>query len=314
MTSDKPILHYPVRGLCGVFGYSRQAYYKQSKREQSASIDLKLKLVKKVFNVRNKMPTAGCRFIHGEMGPGWPYGRDKTERMLLNMGFGVRYPKNLRRTTKPGSIVYPNLILGMEINDLNKVWQSDLTFFYTADGKVNYLIFIMDVYSQRIVGHGAFRSYPASVFVTVLNKAINTRKGCDLSGLIFHSDRGSQYGSKLFGNRLKHHGIIPSMGVYSWENPYAEKCNDLIKNGYLEQWNPNNMKELVVALNRAVNNHNKYQRKRTRQDMTPIDFEQYVAQCPSNKRMRITLKPKQKYVYRLVKHKTQSDINNFEDL
>lgn len=292
-----------MKVLCEIFGRSRQAYYKWPKM-QSSEVELRIILVEQVLKSRKKNPTAGCRYVYDDMPKDWPWGRDKTEQALLNMGFAVRYPKNKIRTTKPGSRIYPNLIYGLKVTTINKVWQGDMTYIYTLDGKTNYLIFITDVYSQAVVGHGAYNSYPATAFVEVLKGAIKRRGGKKLKGLIHHSDRGSQYGSLMYSTELRNYGILQSMCKYSWENPYAEKTNDLIKNGYLENWAPRNLKDLRLLLNRAVNNHNKLKRKPKLGKLTPNDIETKLRNNPIISPFELTLKPTQQWDMILTKTST----------
>lgn len=292
---------YSVKVLCEIFGRSRQAYYKKLKTQVN-DWELRIDLVETVLKCRKENPTAGCRYVYDDMPKDWPWGRDKTERALLNMGFAVRYPKNKIRTTKPGSRTYPNLIYGLQVSTINKVWQGDMTYIHTLDGQTNYLIFLTDVYSQAVVGHGAYSSYPATAFVEVLKRAIKTRGGEKLRGLIHHSDRGSQYGSLLYSKELHNYGILQSMCKYSWENPYAEKTNDLIKNGYLENWAPRNLKELRLLLNRAVNNHNKLKRKPKLGRLTPNAIETKLRDNPIISPFVLTLKPTQQWDMMLTKN------------
>ncbi len=291
---------YNVSQLCSTFGHTRQAFYKP-RVSLAFQNEVRIKLVEKIFECRKVRPTAGCRYIYDELPEDWPWGRDKTEQALLEMGFRVRYPTNTVKTTKPGSTVFSNLILGYKIKSINKVWQADLTYFFTQDGNTCYLILITDVYSQLIVGCGAYVSYPASVVLEVLQRAIKKRGGANLKGLIHHSDRGSQYGSELYQRELQRYEIIPSMCKYSWENPFAEKTNDLIKNGYLVAWAPKDIKELRKLLNRAVNNHNRRQRKQKLGNLSPMQFESELLKNSGTNAYELCLKPTEQWDYILAK-------------
>lgn len=296
---------YYVSQLCSAFGHSRQAYYKPQVSSECEN-EIRIKLVEKLFDCRKVRPTTGCRYIYNELPKDWPWGRDKTEQALFDMGFRVRYPSNTIKTTKPGSNVFPNLILGLKVKAINKVWQADLTYFYPQSGKTCYLILITDVYSQLIVGYGAYEFYPAEVVLEVLQRAIKKRGSANLKGLIHHSDRGSQYGSDVYQKELQKHQIIPSMCKYSWENPYAEKTNDLIKNGYLNPWAPKDLKELRMLLNKAVNSHNKFQRKQKLGNLSPIQFEKELLKNNGIKDYELFLKPSEQWDYVL---KNKSNIS-----
>jgi len=291
MSTQSDVGNYSVLRLCACFGYTRQAYYKYTPNDPCLKSQLQIKAIKVLSAARSIRPSMGCRQVYKYMDDDWPYGRMKTERMLQDMGYRVRYTRSLVKTTKPGARVFPNLILGYVVNNINKVWQSDITYYYTQDGIVNYLIFITDVYSQRIIGHGAFRNYPAEVCVKVLRVAFTTRKSDDLHDLIHHSDKGSQYGSNLYLDVLKEKNILSSMCLYSWANPYAEKTNDLIKNGYLKHWTPRNLHHLRKLLDKAVYNHNHYQQKEALGGLSPIEYEKLIENQRPNQRRQLTLKP-----------------------
>ena len=228
----------------------------------------------------------------------WSYGRQKTEKMLLNLGFRVKRKRKRVITTTPGEVQLPNKTLGLKITGANQLWSSDMTYLYTRNGKVNYLIFIVDCYSQKIISHGVYSDYPAENFLEVLNKAVRLRPEANLKKLVFHSDRGSQYGSKLFRDRLKQLGITQSMCIYSWENAIAEKTNDLIKNRYLSHWEPANINELREMTKRAVKHHNTKATKRKLGRMSPAQYEAMLTECQVSQTKII--KPLKQYGYKLV--------------
>lgn len=107
-----------------------------------------------------------------------------------------------------------------------------------------YTIYLTAVYSQEIVGYGAYSTNQAINYVEVMRQAIRRAKsnGQSLKGLIHHSDGRKEYESVLYKTLCNSHDIKQSMCMYSYENPYAEKTNDLINNGYLNIWRPNNWK------------------------------------------------------------------------
>lgn len=253
-------------------------------------------LSESALNARKTCPALGCRYLwENHMPEGWPFGRRKTEQLLIKLGFRVQRKSQRVVTTKPGSYIVPNLLHGHKVSGCNQVWVSDMTYYTTKDGTRNYLIFIADVYSQKIIAHGTYIDYPAERFLEVLNKAISSQKGVDWTKLIHHSDRGSQYGSNLYTERLAEMGIKQSMAKYSWENPLAEKVNDLIKNRYLVYWEPTNTKELKRMVGKAVYNHNRYAKKKKFGNKTPIELEKQGLDS-----WELILKPLKQYEYKLV--------------
>lgn len=86
----------------------------------------------------------------------------------------------------------------------NQVWAGDMTYLRTHQGWL-YLAIVMDLYSRKIIGWAMDKRMTTDLVARAMQMAITLRK--PMQGLIFHSDRGSQYTSKRFGNLLKQHGI-----------------------------------------------------------------------------------------------------------
>lgn len=112
----------------------------------------------------------------------------------------------------------------------NHKWVCDFTYCSTWSGVV-YVAFVTDVFSRRIVGWKAARSMTANLVIDALNMAAWSRRGCDLAGLICHSDAGSQYTSLAHTERLEDIGAAPSIGTVadSFDNAMAESVNALFK-------------------------------------------------------------------------------------
>ena len=112
------------------------------------------------------------------------------------------------------------------------MWVADLTYVRTWSGFV-YVAFITDVYSRRIVGWQASRSLKTDLALHALEQAIwdRQRAGDDLGGLVHHSDRGVQYLSVRYTERLADNGVVNSVGSRgdSYDNALAESINGLYK-------------------------------------------------------------------------------------
>ncbi len=104
---------------------------------------------------------------------GW--GRDKVEQLLLNSGYRVFYRRRFKKTTDHRrEFYYPNLIEGMELNDMNQVVQTDITYYRIGE-QFYYLTFLIDVYSRRIVGHAVSKSLHAQANIRALTKMLQLR-------------------------------------------------------------------------------------------------------------------------------------------
>jgi hypothetical protein len=186
----------------------------------------------------------------------------------------VQFPVNFKRTTYSiGKFYHPNLIEGLQINRINQVWQSDITYFEVND-RFYYLVFIIDVYSRRIIGWNADYSLWANANISALGQAIASRSE-SLDGLIHHSDRGSQYIDKGYSELLKSHKIRLSMCKYAWENAYCERVNGIIKNEYMKKWHIQGFNQLKQALTKAVYAYNHGRpHNNLPQRLTPVKFEE----------------------------------------
>ena len=112
----------------------------------------------------------------------------------------------------------------------NVLWVSDFTYVATWAGFV-YVAFVIDAYARRIVGWRASRTAHASFVLDALEQALHDRRPIHRGGLVHHSDRGSQYVSIKYTERLAEAGIEPSVGSVgdSYDNALAETINGLYK-------------------------------------------------------------------------------------
>lgn len=264
-------MSYSLNALYRELGVSKQSVHQA--RQRQALFDNELEtLVKEADLLKSDHPGCGVEKMYYTLKPK-TMGRDKFCEILLSLGYGVKKVKNHRRTTIPGHISYPNLIEGMEVTRPFQVIQSDITYF-DLNGRFYYLVFIIDVYTREILGYHVSDNMRAESNLKALNMALK-KMDFEKEGLILHSDRGSQYGSNLYTNRLKKKGIHISMGLIATDNAYAERVNGIIKNEYLKLWKINDEQDLKNKVKKAVNNYNQ-KRMHRGFDMkhSPVEFYQ----------------------------------------
>lgn len=139
-------------------------------------------------------------------------------------GVAARQRKNFRVTTdsKHKLPVAPNrLDRQFEVKKPNEVWVSDISYVWTAQGWL-YLAIVLDLFSRQIVGWAMDRRINRKLVMSALRMAIWRRR--PLSGVMFHSDRGSKYCSHDFQRLLKTHQMICSMSRKGdcWDNAVVE--------------------------------------------------------------------------------------------
>jgi putative transposase len=112
----------------------------------------------------------------------------------------------------------------------NALWVADFTYVSTWQGHL-YVAFVIDVYARRIVGWKVSSTMRTDFVLDALEQALHARKPFDQGGLIHHSDRGSQYVSIRYTERLAEVGIEASVGSIgdSYDNALAETINGLYK-------------------------------------------------------------------------------------
>ena len=128
----------------------------------------------------------------------------------------------------------------------NQLWVSDFTYVSTWQGWV-YVAFVIDVFSRRIVGWRQSSSMHTDFVLDALEQALYDRKPSEEDGLIHHSDRGSQYLSIRYSERLAEAGIEPSVGSKgdSYDNALAETINGLYKAEIIHRRGPWRTKQAV---------------------------------------------------------------------
>ena len=256
--------------MCGI---SKQAHFKARRKRQMRE-RLEHDIVTSAATLRAAHPVMGCRKMYAVLGDQFAVGRDRFEAILLANGFRVRFPRNYVKTTKPfKGDGFDNLISGKQLSGIDQVWQSDIAYIKVA-GRHYYLVFIVDVYSRRILGYQVNHHMMAIANIKALKQAIRVRGKQVFDGLIHHSDRGAQYIDKAYLALQEKHHIATSMAKHCWENAYVERVNGIIKNEYLRPMELKSPHSLQRALKRAVWLYN-YKRPHLRLPgkMTPVDFE-----------------------------------------
>lgn len=260
-----------MKDVYEVAGISKQAVHQYRSRSlQRATIAYQF--FEQADKIRKDHPGAGCRTMAKDLRcKGW--GRDKIEELLLCNGYRLHYPVNYVSTTySQADVYYPNLIEGLELREINRVVQTDITY-YRAGAKFYYVVFLIDVYSRRIVGYAVNKTLEAEGNIKALKMLLKTRKGGQLNKLIHHSDRGSQYIDQEYRQLLNDNGITPSMCKAAWENAYTERINRTIKEEYLDRWIIKDYETLSKSVDKAVKHYNNKRKHKNIGDKSPVQFE-----------------------------------------
>lgn len=155
------------------------------------------------------------------------------ERLMKQLGLrGVRRGKRVRTTIPDVSAPRPldRVNRQFKADRPNQLWVSDFTYVSTWQGWL-YAAFVIDVFARRIVGWRVSSSMTTDFVLDALEQALYARRPHNDGTLIHHSDRGSQYVSIRYSERLTEAGIEPSVGSRgdSYDNALAETINGLYK-------------------------------------------------------------------------------------
>ncbi len=222
--------------LCGLLGYSKQAYYKrigyigQHYLEESLVIDLvkKKRKIWKKGSGRNLHAALQEDFKHHSI----KLGRDKFFDVLRRNQLLKPVKRRRVRTTFSYHHFhkYPNLIKGIRPARPSQVIVSDITYIWLREPhRFCYLFLITDMYSRKILGYCISEDLKTSSAIIALKMAV--RNMSNTAGCIHHSDRGIQYCSYDYTAYLYKNGILVSMTENGdpLENPIAERINKTIK-------------------------------------------------------------------------------------
>jgi len=192
----------------------------------------------------------------------WPtYGRPRITEELRRRGWVVN-PKRVYRIMREDNLlcvrgrkfvvttdsthvrrVYPNLAREMVLTNINQLWVADITYIRLLEEFI-FLAVILDAYSRRVIGWALDRTLEDQLTLAALDMAISQR---DVpAGLVHHSDRGVQYTSDDYTDRLKSNGIAISMSRKGnpWDNA---KCESFIKTLKYEEVLRNEYRNLAEA-------------------------------------------------------------------
>ncbi len=175
--------------------------------------------------------------------------RCTVERLMKRLGLqGVRRGKAVRTTVPDHSAPRPldRVNRQFKADRPNQLWVSDFTYVSTWQGWL-YVAFVIDVFARRIVGWRVSRTMATDFVLDALEQALYARQPEPEDALIHHSDRGSQYVSIRYTERLAEAGIEPSVGSKgdSYDNALAETINGLYKAELIHRRGPWKTRESV---------------------------------------------------------------------
>jgi putative transposase len=234
---------FGVEPICKVLPIAPSTYYQHRQPRLSARAVRDAKLKAEIRRVHAEhFGVYGARKVWRQLHrEGIGVARCTVERLMRQLGLeGVRRGKTRRTTTPDQTTAGPADLVERDFSATrpNQLWVADLTYVTTWAGFV-YVAFIVDAFSRFIVGWQASRSLRTDLALDALEMAMWVRHD-GLEGLVHHSDRGSQYLSIRYTERLAEAGAVTSVGSRgdSYDNALAETIIGLYKTELIRRRGP----------------------------------------------------------------------------
>ena len=229
-----------VEPICKVLPIAPSTYYQHAARQADPALrsnragrdEALCKQIRRVWE-QNKQVYGVRKIWRQLLREGFAVARCTVERLMRRLGLrGVVRGKVIKTTVSDKAMPCPRDKVNRQFRAErpNALWVSDFTYVSTWQGFV-YVAFIVDVYARRIVGWKVSTSARTDFVLDALEQALHARRRAGDEGLIHHSDRGVQYVSIRYTERLAEAGIEPSVGSVgdSYDNALAETINGLYK-------------------------------------------------------------------------------------
>ena len=265
-----------MRRLCAIVGASRSWVYERRARPAAAG-DADLALRDAIERLVLEFPGYGYRRVTKALQrDGWVVNHKRVLRVMRRESLLCRLERGFAVATtdsRHAERTYPNLLAGLALTGMDQAWVADITYI-RLPAEFVYLACLLDAYSRRVVGWELSRHIDTALTLAALERALAGRRPA--AGLIHHSDRGVQYASRAYVERLEAAGARPSMSAVG--NPYDNaKAEAFFKTLKREEVRLNEYRDLAEAhesLGRFI--EEVYNRKRLHSALgyrPPAEFE-----------------------------------------
>lgn len=201
-------------------------------------------------------------------------GRKRVARIMRELRLKARANHIYKRL--PGAVTcrlgIPNAARERAVTAPNQVWRGDITYLKVG-GAWRYLAVVIDQYSRRLLGYKLGNQRTSDLTVAALRQATSRRR--PTAGLVFHSDRGSEYGGYLYRDRLAGCGMVQSMNrpKTMTDNAHVESFFHTLKTEAIHGHRFGNFTELDRAVRRYIAHYNRRRPHSALGYRSPIDYE-----------------------------------------
>jgi transposase InsO family protein len=224
---------FKVLRMTDLLEVSKSGYYRQLKRtpsKRSQENSFLLTKVKEVFEQGRKC-YGSPRITASLRNEGYVVGQNRIARLMKDNHLRAKMKRKRVNTTDSNHsrpIAENTLNRQFQVLEPNRVWAGDITYIPTREGWL-YLSVVLDLNSRKVVGWSMAQTMETGLILGAVNMALQRRKTAP--GLLFHSDRGSQYASQAFQDHLKGYGMSQSMSRKGncWDNACSESFFGTLK-------------------------------------------------------------------------------------
>jgi transposase InsO family protein len=270
---------YPVSVLCETLGVSLSGYYAWRKRppcEHRRADEVLAEQIQQVYHACRQV--YGSPRIHAELqAQGISSSLKRVARLMPEQGLSARRRRHRTTTTKsePGARVAPNVLdQDFMASRPNEKWTGDITAVWTYEGWL-YLAVVLDLFSRRVIGWAMAAIQDETLLETALRMALVGRRPA--AGLLFHSDRGSQYTSDAYRAVLAEGGITVSMSRTGncYDNAVTESFFGTLKGECVERMSFQTRREARQTIFEYVECfYNRVRRHSSLGYVSPVVYEQ----------------------------------------
>jgi putative transposase len=248
---------------CQLLGLNRSSFYYQPRLVKPDDLEL-MRLIDEQYL---KTPTYGSRSMARHFRrQGRRVNRKRIQRLMRLMGIEAIYPKPHTSRPFPEHKIYPYLLRNIEIDHVNHVWASDISYV-PLDRGFMYLVVVMDWYSRKILSWRISNTLDSDFCVEALKEALS-RYG---KPEIFNTDQGAQFTSRDFTQTLKDHQVAISMDGRGrcQDNIFVERLWWTVKYNYLYLHSFKNGSQLRNGLSEWIRYYNRERGHSSLDDRTP---------------------------------------------
>lgn len=269
---------------CRALGVSQSWFYKWINRKPTARQLRRDRLdteIRRLFTASGG--TYGSPRIADDLREaGWRISTNTVAARMAELGLTGRPPKRRRSLTRQGRRpAAPDLVRrNFTAVAPDVLWCGDVTQIDTDEGPI-YLATVEDLFSRRMLGHAMSAHHDAALVVASLQMALTTRGG-HVDGVIFHTDRGSEYTGAKTADACRRHGITQSMGRVgcALDNAAAEAFNSTLKVEFAHRQHFTTRTEARIKISTWIADfYNTTRRHSANDGLAPITFEHHIAEA-----------------------------------